>query len=312
MARPESLDPLFRSLRSLKGVGPQLGALLDRFFAPAEGQEPALLDLLMHMPVGIVDRRRMDGVARTFVGHPATLRLHIDRHEPPPGGKANRPHRVYAHDETGDILLIYFRAQGGWVEKLLPVGEERFVSGTIGFFNGVKQITHPDYVVPVDNFASLPLVEPVYPLTQGLTSKALTRLMRAAVDIVPPLPEWIPDARLTQFRWPRFEEAMRAVHLPQQPADGELWGPARNRLAYDEYLAGQLAQMIVRSTLVAARAFPATSPARSLRGSRRPCPSRSRRARRRPSPRSATTSPRPRGCRASSRAKSAPARQSSR
>ena len=75
MARPPALDPLFRSLRSIKGVGPQLGALLNRFFG---AETDAIgLDLLMHMPTGIVDRRRMEGVARTFVGHTATLRLHI-------------------------------------------------------------------------------------------------------------------------------------------------------------------------------------------------------------------------------------------
>ncbi len=101
----------------------------------------------------------------------ATLRLHIDRHVSlPPRGRPNVPHRVFAHDETGEIQLVYFRAQGGWVEKLLPVGEDRFVSGTIGFFNGEKQITHPDYVVEVDKFEDMPLVEPVYPLTHGLAS----------------------------------------------------------------------------------------------------------------------------------------------
>ncbi len=142
MPRPPALDPLFRSLRSIKGVGPQLGTLLNRFFG-SEGQDAIALDLLMHMPVGSIDRRRMDGVAHTFVGHQATLKLHIDRHEPAPRNMPTRPHRVFAHDDSGEIQLVYFRATGGWVEKLLPVGEERYVAGTVGFFNGMKQITHP-------------------------------------------------------------------------------------------------------------------------------------------------------------------------
>ncbi len=252
MPRPPALDPLFRSLRSIKGVGPQLGALFDRFFG---GESEAIaLDLLMHMPVGIVDRRRMEGVARTFVGHTATLKLHIDRHVSPPSrGKATQRHVVFAHDESGDIQLVYFGARGNWVEKLLPVGEERYVSGTIGFFNGMKQMTHPDYVVDVADFETMPLVEPVYPLTHGLTTKALTKLVRATLETLPELPEWIPEARMAQFRWPSFREAMSKVHAPAEPSDSELWGPARMRLAYDEYLAGQLALLIVRSTLVSAR-----------------------------------------------------------
>jgi ATP-dependent DNA helicase RecG len=250
--RPTALDPLFRSLRSFKGVGPQLGALLNRYFG-GEGQDAIALDLLMHMPAGLIDRRLMQGVAGTFVGHQATLRLHIDRHQAGPRNMPTRPHRVFAHDETGEIQLVYFRATGGWVEKLLPVGEERYVAGTIGFFNGEKQITHPDYVVPVEEFKSMPLVEPVYPLTQGLSARQLNKLIREVLGTLPELPEWISDDRMAQFRWPTFHAAMTAVHTPNEPQDAELWSPARMRLAYDEYLAGQLALLIVRSTMVSAR-----------------------------------------------------------
>ena len=258
MPRPAALDPLFRSLHSIKGVGPQLSALLTRFFGVAEGQEAIALDVLMHMPVGTIDRRRMDGVANTYVGHVATLKLHIDRHQPPPRGKPQVPHRVFAHDETGEIQLVFFRAQGGWVEKALPVGEERYVSGEIGFFSGEKQITHPDFIVETDKFDSLPLVQPVYPLTHGLNSKALTKLVRQVLDTLPDLPEWIPPLRRDSFAWPLFRAAMRAVHLPETPLDGDLAGPARMRLAYDEYLAGQLALLLVRSELVAPRGIART------------------------------------------------------
>ena len=253
MPRPSSLDPLFRSLHSIKGVGPQLSALMTRFFGVPEGQDAIALDVLMHMPVGTIDRRRMDGVANTYVGHIATLKLHIDRHQPPPRGKAHVPHRVFAHDETGDIQLVFFRAQGGWVENALPIGEERYVSGEIGFFNGEKQITHPDFIVEPDKFDSLPLVQPVYQLTQGLSAKALNKIVRQVLDTLPALPEWIPELRKSAFAWPAFGEAMRRVHLPETPSDGDLAAPARMRLAYDEYLAGQLALLLVRSALIAPR-----------------------------------------------------------
>ncbi|SFZ82012.1 ATP-dependent DNA helicase RecG [Devosia enhydra] len=253
MSRPPVLDPLFRSLSSIKGVGPQLSALLARFFGAPEGQEAVVLDLLLHMPSGIVDRRRMDGAANTYVGHIATLRLHVDRHQPPPRGKPHVPHRVFTHDETGEVQLVFFRAQGGWVERALPVGEERFVSGTIGFFNGEKQITHPDYIVPVEDFEKLPLVEPVYPLTHGLAAKALTKLVGQALGSVPQLPEWIPPERFAGGNWPGFREAIGMVHRPESPSQGDLGGPARMRLAYDEYFAGQLALMMVRSEVVTAR-----------------------------------------------------------
>jgi ATP-dependent DNA helicase RecG len=253
VSRPEIFQPLFRSLRAIKGVGDKLAALLTRYFGAPEGQDAIALDILMHMPSGVVDRRRQVGIAESYLNQVVTLKLHIDRHQPPPRGRPQVPHRVFAHDETGEVSLVYFGSQGGWVEKLLPVGEERYVSGQIGFFNGEKQITHPDYVVEADKFGTLPLVEPVYPLTQGLSSKALSKLVRQVVDSVPPMPEWIAGETMAQRHWPSFAEAMRAVHLPEDPAAAELWAPARQRLAYDEYLAGQITLQLIRSTMVAAR-----------------------------------------------------------
>jgi ATP-dependent DNA helicase RecG len=251
--RPETLQPLFRSLHTIKGVGDKLAALLTRFFGAPEGQEAIVLDILMHMPSGVVDRRRQVGIGEAYLNQIVTLKLHIDRHQPPPQGKPHVPHRVFAHDETGDISLVFFRAQGGWVEKALPIGEERFVSGKIDFFNGEKQITHPDYIVEPEKFDSLPLVEPVYPLTNGLSSKALAKLVRQAVDTIPELPEWIDSGTMAQRKWPSFAHSMRMVHLPENPADAELFAPARQRLAYDEYLAGQITLQLVRSSMVSVR-----------------------------------------------------------
>jgi ATP-dependent DNA helicase RecG len=256
--RPAILDPLFRSLHSLKGVGPQLSALMTRFFGAPEGQEAIALDVLMHMPSGVVDRRKMVGVANTWFGGVVTLKLHVDRYLAPPRGRPHIPLRVFAHDETGDIQLVFFRSEGGWVERALPVGEERYVSGTVAFFNGEKQITHPDYIVAPEKFDSLPLVEPIYPLTQGLSSKALTKVIAQVLGSVPELPEWIPTATLQKFNWGGFPAAMQSVHAPEQPVEGDLAGPARMRLAYDEYFAGQLTLQLIRTQLVAARGIART------------------------------------------------------
>ena len=253
MPRPALLNPLFRSVTALKGVGPRLSPLLARFLGQTEGQDALVVDLLMHMPSAAIDRRKEVPIAEAYLGDIVTLDLHIDRHQTPPKGRPGVPHRVFAHDETGEVQLVFFRSEGGWVEKSLPVGERRIVSGEIGFFNGEKQITHPDYIVEPDKRDTLPLVEPVYPLTHGLSSKALTKLMRQAVAALPDLPEWTGAARRDMNGWPDFADAMRAVHTPETPRDGDAAGPARCRLAYDEYLAGQLTLQLVRSSLVRAR-----------------------------------------------------------
>ena len=91
MSRPESLQPLFRSLHAIKGVGDKLAALLTRYFGAPDGQEAIVLDVLMHMPSGVVDRRRQVGIAEAYLNQIVTLRLHIARHQPPPRGKPQWP-----------------------------------------------------------------------------------------------------------------------------------------------------------------------------------------------------------------------------
>ncbi len=250
MSRPLSLDPLFRSIGSLKGVGVKLNAVFSRFFTSGDGLDPIVIDLLMHMPLYAIDRRFQTSVAMAPPGQIVTLKLHIDNHQPAPGGKRHIPHRVRAHDETGEIILVFFGNHGNWVERALPVEQIRFVSGEIGVFQGQKQITHPDYMVTEDQLDTMPQVEPVYPLTGGLSAKVLGRLMRDILPGLPDLAEWIGKERMTANNWPTFTKAMLMVHQPREPKDLDPQSPARMRLAYDEYLAGQLTLQLIRSQMV--------------------------------------------------------------
>ena len=250
MSRSELLIPFFVSLRSLRGVGPRLSSALDRLLLAREGSDAQALDLLMHMPEKAIDRRKQVSVAQAESGKICTLKLHIDRHVPAPRGHRSIPHRIEAHDESGEISLIFFGNNGGWIERMAPVGEIRHVSGEVATFNGKKQIVHPDYMVSKDKFSTMPLIEPVYPLTRGLSHRVLNQLSRKIIKTIPDLDEWIDDERMAENDWPSFKSAMELVHNPKNPNDLNVNSPPRMRLAYDEYLAGQLTLQLVRSRMV--------------------------------------------------------------
>ncbi|WP_051332163.1 ATP-dependent DNA helicase RecG [Cucumibacter marinus] len=249
MPRPTRLDPLFRSVRSVKGVGPQIATLMARFFDAPEGQDAPLVDVLLHMPAGAIDRRMKGGISAAIPGTVATLSLHIDEHAGPPPGNRRAPYRIFTHDETGELTITYFAGKASWLQKVLPVGENRIVSGTVTTFGGMKQISHPDHIVRTDELDTLPMVEPVYPLTHGLTNKTVHKVVVEALKQVPDLPEWIAPERLKSNHWPSFRAALEQVHNPGDPADLQPFNTARTRLAYDEYLAGQLTLLIIRSTM---------------------------------------------------------------
>lgn len=245
--RPPILNPLFAEVSTLPGVGPKQDRLLQ--FLLGRDETPRLVDLLLHLPVSVIDRRARPKIRDAVPGEVVTLEVTVDRHRPAPGGRSRAPHLVYASDDTGDVVLTYFRAKPGYVEKLLPVGTKRFVSGAGQMFDGTLQMIHPDRVVDEAGFAQLTGIDPVYPLTEGLAIGSLRRAIALALARLPALPEWIDPAILRRCHFPGVAEALRRVHVPDEITDILPDGPFWSRLAFDELLAGQLALALVRAQL---------------------------------------------------------------
>ena len=244
--RPDILTPLYRSLTSLDGIGPKLEKTLTKLLVGSSAERDArIADLIFHLPAAAIDRSRQPGIAQAPEGAIVTLKVWVDRHKTVPR-HSRAPYKVYCHDDTGEIALVFFHARNDWLEKILPVGETRYVSGKVEWFNGQAQIVHPDHVVSETEFGDLPLIEPVYPMTAGLATKTLRRAISEAVASIPPLPEWQEKNWLNQRNWPGFVDGLKQLHHPDTAAvispDSLPW----SRLAFDEILAGQLALALVR------------------------------------------------------------------
>ncbi len=245
--RPALLNPLFAPVTSLAGVGPKQDKLLR--YLLGRDETPRLLDLLLHLPSTVIDRRARPRIRDAVPGTMVTLEVTVDRHRPAPGGRSRAPYLVYASDDSGDVVLTYFRALPGYVEKLLPVGSKRYVSGTLQMFDGVPQIVHPDRVVDETNFLKLSGIDPIYPLTEGLALGSLRRAVAQALQKLPDLPEWLSPPILRRGGFPPIGQALNRLHAPLELTDILPDGPYWSRLALDELLAGQLALALVRARL---------------------------------------------------------------
>ncbi|MGE3145676.1 MAG: ATP-dependent DNA helicase RecG [Pseudorhodoplanes sp.] len=243
--RPSLLDPLFAAVTVLPGIGPKVARLYDRLLGREDGAR--VLDLLLHMPSGAIDRRARPKLRDVVPGSVVTVAVTVDRHRAPPPGRSRAPHLIYASDDTGDLVITYFNARKDYLEKLFPVGETRYVSGNAALYDGTLQMVHPDRVVDEKGLAGLPPIEPVYPLTEGLGANPLRRAVEAALTKIPRLPEWQDAAWRAKWKLPAFGDALTALHRPATLADIEPASPAWTRLAYDELLAGQIALRLVRA-----------------------------------------------------------------
>ena len=247
--RPIELTPLFASLQSLTGIGPRLILLMRKCVnLPAGITEPRVLDLLWHLPNGVVDRRAEPAIAEAVPGSIATLKVRILKHYPPPRGNNRAPYKVRVEDDTGKLDLVFFHAERKFIERQLPVGEERYVSGRVERYGEKLQMSHPDYIVAPEARGDLPMLEPVYPLTAGLSGKIVQKATRQALERLREVDEWQDPTWVKARGWPDFGTALQRLHKPTDAGDVSTGGMPWQRLAYDELLAGQLALALVRQT----------------------------------------------------------------
>lgn len=240
--RPDLLNPLFAEITALKGVGPAIHKPLSRL-----GIE-RIVDLLFHLPTGILHRRAIDRLADGHEGENVSILVTPVEYRQ---GGARSPFRVIAVDQDGDFLtLTYFGGGGGYARKQLPLGAPRLVSGRLDRYGQERQIVHPDHVLDPAEAEGLPPTEPVYPLSEGLSSRRLALLVEQALQRLPRLKEWIEPGLVASRGWPAWEAAIRTVH--RNPENG----PARQRLAYDEVFANQLALMLIRASSRRRRGVP--------------------------------------------------------
>lgn len=239
--RPEILFPLFKPMTSVKGVGPQLAARLARLAGDK------VIDLVWHLPVQAIDRRPIPDILSAIPGHVVTLELEVLEHRPAP--RRGSPYRVLMGDKSGTLSLVFFNAQADYLQRMLPVGERRIISGQAEDFGGALQIVHPDHILKLKEKDRLPAYEAVYPLTQGITGKRLRVIVGEALKALPDLPEWVDPHLKPAQGFPDWRKAVWEAHHPQTPGVLTPTTSARRRLAYDELFANQLALSLVRARM---------------------------------------------------------------
>jgi len=246
--RPQVLYPLFKPVDTLKGVGPRLKPALERLAGVH------VVDLLWHLPTGAVDRRHQCTVSQAGHGELCTMTVRVMQHIPPQ--TRSRPYRVVCEDETGTLVLTFFHAHADYLIKTLPDGELRVVSGTVEHYSGEIQMTHPDHMVKVEDIDTVLKLEPTYPLTHTVSQKVLAKAIHGALAETAALPEWHDPSLLAKHKWQPWHQSLLKAHAPNDMTDLDLHAPARERLAYDELLANQLALGLVRRGMRKAKGHP--------------------------------------------------------
>jgi len=238
--RPDLLNPLFAEVEALKGVGPGIAKALARL------ELTRAIDLAYHLPTGTIDRVRAPAANSALIGRivvidvlPVQIRA----------GSGKAPLRIYARDRDDNTLTLTFFNNPAWAKKQLPLNETRTVIGKLDSWGSEWQIVHPEVLEP-DKAGEIPLREPVYGLTEGISNKRMRELALTGLERAPELPEWVEPSLQSRSHWPSWRSALAEVHSDPSATN------SRKRLAYDEIFANQLALLLLRQVARRKRGVP--------------------------------------------------------
>ena len=228
--RPDLLNPLFAELEALKGVGPGIAKALARL------DLKRAIDLAYHLPTGVIERVRGPHATAAMLGRNVVLDLTPVEVR---GGSGRAPLRILARDGDDNTLSLIFFNNPGWAKKQLPLNQKRTIIGKLDAWGNEWQIVHPEVLEPGKDI-DVPLREPVYGLTEGVSNKRMRELALVALERAPALPEWIEPSQLARKHWPTWRSALAEIHSDPTVTT------ARKRLSYDEIFANQLALLLLR------------------------------------------------------------------
>ena len=241
MLRPPILFPLFSDITVIPGIGSKLQGA----FQKCVGSQ--VMDVLFHLPVGVIDRRHMPPIFSMEEGQVVTTVVKvIDYHEP---AVKSKPFKVICSNETGQLTIVFFHAYPDYIKRQLPLNQMRVLSGKIERFGQQINMVHPDYIVPLSGLEDIKKIEAVYPMTAGIGHKILHKAVQYALSKLVDLPDWHDPALQQREKWPSWKEALTTLHTPKDGTEIDPNHPGRIRLAYDELLASQLSLRLARKAM---------------------------------------------------------------
>ncbi len=226
-------------VKYLKGVGPKRAKRLEKLGVRT------VEDLLYLLPRRYVDRSRIQRIAHLTGGKEVVVRGRVvEKFKTTTHGKREAVIRI--SDGTGYLDLVWRNMD--FILGTFKVGQTIYAAGRVYVYGGNRRMYFPEVEEEGKDVVG---IIPIYPQTEGLSSKALRNIIRKALESVE-IPETLPEYILRSRRLPGREEAFRYLHVPENP-DQIILG--KKRIVYEELLTFYL-RLNLGSRLGRRRAIP--------------------------------------------------------
>lgn len=227
------------SIIKIKGIGEKTQKTFNRI-----GIE-TVQDLLEHYPRDYEEFGMPVPIAQVNEGSVATIEAYL--------GVTPRLRRVrhlqilnaQVRDSSGTILLTWFNMP--FLKNQLHMGTRYLFRGKVIIKNGALIMEQPKLYSKEDYFKLLKILQPIYPLTEGITNNIIIKSMHQVHDNLEFAKDYIPRKISREYSLMDRTKALKAIHFPK---DRDSMKRARERLAFDEFFLYSLALRRMRDSKV--------------------------------------------------------------
>ena len=221
----------YTGIREIKGIGEKTERMFQKLNIRTVG------DLIRYFPRGYDIYEESVAVAELEEGRTAAVTGMLYGKVQVGGSPRMQVTTAYLKDLTGTLRIVWYRMP--FLRNTLKSGGRITVRGKIIRKQNQLVMEHPELFVPAESYQKkLNTLQPVYPLTAGLTNNLMTKTMHQALEDLPLAQDILSKELKTEFGLEGYGAAIRGIHFPK---DREEFFQARKRLVFEEFLIFTLA-----------------------------------------------------------------------
>ena len=234
---------------SLKGIGPKTALLFGKL------KVYTIEDLLKLYPRNYLSYEEPVDVREAEIGKRVTIKASIQSYVDIKKVRSLTLVTCTVKDGTGSVKLVWYNSP--FLKQVFHIGQTFIFVGTIVIRNHQLVMEHPEYYTVKQYETLISSLQPVYPLTEGLSNKIVTKAVNSALHLVGEIEERMPKELIEKFSLMPFGEALTGTHFPESM---EQLTECRNRLVFEEFFWFLVHMRMVREKTVKARnQFPFTN-----------------------------------------------------
>lgn len=226
---------------SLKGIGAKTAALFEKL------KVYTIEDLIKFYPRNYLSYEEPMDIGDAEIGKRVTIQASIQSYVNIKKIRSLTLVTCQVKDGTGTVKLTWFNSP--FLKQVFHIGQTFIFVGTLAVRNNQLVMEHPEYYTTAQYAKMVSSLQPVYPLTEGLSNKTVTKAAQAALSLISQLEDRVPEQIQKAYDLMPLQHAVIGTHFPEN-FDQLL--VCRERLVFDEFFWFLLHMRMVREQTVKA------------------------------------------------------------